>query len=137
MTKTSGQINMKKVLFAITLVAGFSVAHAADESQSRENISKRIKPVAKLHIGDPAAAAAAGPRSGDEVYNTKCMACHSTGAAGAPKKGDAAVWEERLAKGIDAVITNAINGINGMPPRGTCSDCSDDEIKAAVEFMVK
>jgi len=137
MTKTSGQTTMKKVLFAITLVAGFSVANAADESQSRENISKRIKPVAQLHIGDPEAAAAAGPRSGEDVYKTSCLACHSTGAAGAPKKGDAAQWEQRLAKGLDAVVTNAINGFNGMPARGTCAACSDDEIKAAVEYMIK
>lgn len=129
---------MKKVLFAITLVAGFSVAHAADEQLSREQVAKIIKPVGQVHIGDDSApAAAAGPRSGEDVYQASCFACHGTGAAGAPKKGDAAQWTARGEKGMDAVYANAINGFNAMPPRGTCMACSDDEIKAAVDFMMK
>ena len=128
---------MKKVLFAITLVAGFSVAQAAEDNQSSEEISKRIKPVAQLHIGDGAAAAPSGPRSGEDVYKASCFACHGTGAMGAPKTGDAAEWEKRMAKGLDQVVANAINGFNTMPPRGTCAACSDDELKAAVEFMIK
>jgi cytochrome c5 len=128
---------MKKVLFAITLLAGFSIANAADEGQSREEISKRIKPVGQLHIGSGEPAAPAGPRSGSDVYQASCFACHGTGAMGAPKKGDVAEWEKRGAKGIDAVVANAINGFAGMPARGTCAACSDDEIKAAVEFMMK
>ena len=125
---------MKKVLFAITLIAGVSVANAADDNQSRENISKRIEPVGQLHIGDPSAAVASGPRSGDDVFKTNCFACHGTGAMGAPKKGDAS-WDERMKKGLDQVVANAINGFNAMPARGTCAACSDEEIKAAVEYM--
>ena len=64
------------------------------------------------------------PRSGDEVYNTKCAVCHGTGAAGAPKFGDAGAWGGRVAKGLDT-LTNAINGINGMPAKGLCKDCSE------------
>ena len=127
---------MKKVLFAISLIASVSVAHAADDSQSRENISKRIAPVGQLHIGDPSAQVASGPRSGDDVYQANCFACHGTGAMGAPKKGDAS-WEERMKKGLDQVVANAINGINTMPARGGCAACTDEEIKAAVEFMIK
>ena len=65
------------------------------------------------------------------------MACHTTGAAGAPKIGDAAAWDERLGKGIEEVYANAINGINGMPPKGTCMSCSDDEIEATVDYIVE
>lgn len=126
---------MKRIIFAVTLMASIS-AFAADDSQSRENISKRIQPIGQLHIGDPAAAVAAGPRSGDDVYKVNCYACHGTGAMQAPKKGDAS-WEERLKKGLDQVVANAINGINGMPARGTCMSCSDEEIRAAVEYMIK
>jgi cytochrome c5 len=128
---------MKKVLFAITLLAGFSIANAADEGQSKEEISKRIQPVAQLYIGSGEPAAAAGPRSGEDVYKASCFACHGTGAMSAPKKGDAVQWATRSEKGFDAMLANAINGFNAMPARGTCAACSDDEIKAAVEFMIK
>lgn len=74
-------------------------------------------------------------RSGKDVYDSKCFACHGTGAAGAPKLGDKAAWEPRIAKGMDTLMTHAKNGFNAMPPMGTCMDCSDDELKAAIEYM--
>jgi cytochrome c5 len=129
---------MKKVLFAITLLAGSSVALAAAEDQSREAVSKRIKPVAQLYIGDSSAPAVpAGPRSGEDVFKTNCFACHGTGANGAPKPGDTADWAKRAEQGLDVVLQHAINGFNTMPAKGACMACSDDEIKAAVEFMMK
>ncbi len=85
----------------------------------------------------PEAAPAAGA-DGMAVYNRACMACHMTGAANAPKYGDKAAWDPRVAKGMDALLQSAINGVPGtaMPPRGTCADCSDDDLKAAIEYMV-
>ncbi len=114
------------------------------ESQARQQakIEENIKPVGKVNVGavpasaSAAPAEAAGPRSGDAVYNASCLACHSAGVAGAPKTGDSAAWAERVAKGMDTLLSNAINGINAMPPKGTCADCSDDEIKAAIEYML-
>ncbi len=85
----------------------------------------------------PTAAPAQVAKSGESIYNTKCMACHMTGAAGAPKLDDKANWEARIAKGQDALYQSALNGTTkGMPPRGTCMDCSDDELKATVDWMV-
>jgi len=81
-------------------------------------------------------ASGGGSRSGEEVYNSKCTACHATGAAGAPKTGVAEDWADRIAKGVDTLYTHAISGFNGMPPKGLCMDCSDDEVKAAVDFML-
>src|SRR5690606_41775601 len=72
---------------------------------------------------------------GEAVYNTACMACHAVGVLGAPKKGDKAAWDDKLAKGLDASLQNAINGINAMPPKGNCLNCSDDELLAAIKFM--
>lgn len=87
----------------------------------------------------PAAAApvvAAAPAvDGDKVYKTYCAACHVAGVAGAPKTGDKAAWDARMAQGMDTVMKNAINGIRGMPPKGTCMGCSDDELKAAIDVM--
>jgi cytochrome c5 len=88
----------------------------------------------------PAAAVAAAepakPRSGETVYTSNCMACHATGAAGAPKLGDAAAWAPRIAAGMATLMKNAINGLNAMPPKGLCMTCSDAELTAAVEYIV-
>jgi cytochrome c5 len=106
-------------------------------------IEERIRPVGTVCIegeecGAPAApAVAAGPRAGDDVYNTACAACHTSGAAGAPVTGDKAAWAPRINKGVATLVTNSIKGINAMPPMGMCMTCSEDEIKAAVEYMVQ
>lgn len=81
-------------------------------------------------------AQAAGPRSGEDVYESKCAACHISGAAGAQKLGDKAAWAPVIAKGIDVLYTSTISGLNGMPAKGLCFDCTDDELKAAVDYMV-
>ena len=73
---------------------------------------------------------------GAEIYNTKCMGCHASGAAGAPKLGDKQAWAPRIATGMDAMVASVINGKNAMPPKGACMDCSDKDLAAAVEHMV-
>ncbi|QTF94309.1 MAG: cytochrome c5 family protein [Halomonas sp. BM-2019] len=73
---------------------------------------------------------------GEAIYNQACMACHMTGAAGAPIKGDEGAWSERLEKGMDELYANSINGIGAMPPKGGHANLSDDEVKAAVDFMI-
>ena len=106
--------------------------------------AERIKPVGSVCVegeecGTAAAAGeevASGPRSGEEVYNASCGACHASGAAGAPKTGDAGAWAPRIAQGEATLVKHAIEGLNAMPPKGMCMTCSDDEIKAAVEYMV-
>ena len=76
--------------------------------------------------------------SGEQVYKKSCVTCHGTGVAGSPKVGDAAAWSSRIAKGADALYNSAINGVPGtaMMARGTCGACTDEELKAAVDFMV-
>ncbi len=124
------------ILAAATLVA--TQAWANTDAQN-DKIRERIKPVGSVCVGaecgGAVVAAAAAPRSGEEVYNTACMACHAVGVLGAPKKGDKAAWDSRLAKGLNASLQNAIKGINAMPPKGNCLNCSDDELMAAIKFM--
>ena len=74
----------------------------------------------------------------ETTYMASCFACHSTGAAGAPKvgEGNAAVWATRLEKGLDTVVGNAISGVNTMPAKGLCFTCTDEDIRALVEYMV-
>lgn len=79
---------------------------------------------------------AAAGRSGEEIYNKSCLACHMTGVAGAPKIGDGQMKARFDEKGMDGLLATSISGINAMPPKGTCFDCSDDELKAAIQYMV-
>ena len=73
---------------------------------------------------------------GQQVYQNSCQSCHAVGVAGAPKLGDKAAWAPRIATGMDALLASSINGKNIMPPRGACASCSDDDLKAAVQYMV-
>lgn len=100
------------------------------------NTGAAIKPVAKVAAAAPAAAPAAGNRSGEEVFNAVCHTCHIPGVAGAPKLGDSAAWAPRIDKGMDALLHTVYNGLNAMPIRGTCGDCTDEELKRTVEYMV-
>jgi len=124
---------------ALALVAGGASA-AMLPQQSTDEIKERIAPVAKVRVAGASETAAtgnaAGARSGDAIYNRYCLACHAAGVLGAPKINDAADWEPRLAQGMDVVLKHAIDGLNAMPPRGTCLDCSDDEIQAAIDYMI-
>ena len=133
-------------LIALIVGAFLSCSVMAVSESQQAAILERIKPDGSVCVeGDDncggavaaAAPASSGPKSGDEVYNSSCNACHSTGAAGAPKVGDAAAWTTRLDKGIDTVYANAINGLNGMPAKGLCMSCSDEELKAAVDYMIE
>ena len=83
-----------------------------------------------------AAAAPAGKADGKGTYDTTCMACHSTGAAGAPKLGDKAAWAPRIKQGANVLHDHAIKGKGAMPPKGGNMALSDDAVKAAVDFMV-
>jgi cytochrome c5 len=76
---------------------------------------------------------------GKATYDSACFACHATGAAGAPKFGDKAVWAPRIAKGMDVLKKHAIQGFKGdsgfMPAKGGRADLSDADVGAAVEYM--
>ena len=135
-------------VFAILLVilAGKLTSDVSDYKPD-EIVLENIKPVGQVYIAgesEPEAAPAAdtavastGPKSGEEVYNSACMSCHGTGAAGAPKLGDAAAWAPRIAAGMDSLLANATNGLNAMPPMGLCMACSQEELQGAIEYMVE
>ncbi|MCL4410879.1 MAG: cytochrome c5 family protein [Gammaproteobacteria bacterium] len=142
--KLSNLLSWKKV---VTVVAGITVAGGvmamSAQDMSREAIAERIKPVAKVRLaGDETAQAngqqaAEGGRSAEQVYNQACAACHTSGVLGAPRKGNADDWTDRLAQGMDVLLEHSINGFNAMPPRGGCMNCTDEEIEAAIEYMIE
>jgi len=84
----------------------------------------------------PAQQAAAVNPAGEKLYKTACFACHATGVANAPKFGDKAAWEPYIKTGMDAMVKVAMTGKGAMPPKGGAANASEDDIRAAVEFMV-
>jgi cytochrome c5 len=79
---------------------------------------------------------AKAPRAPDAILSQYCNVCHLTGWNGAPLNGDANDWQPRLSTGFDSLIKNAKQGINNMPPMGTCLDCTDTELEAAIRKML-
>lgn len=97
--------------------------------------NERLKPVGTVAVAQTPPAATAA-RAADSIYGSTCTACHASGAAGAPKLGDKAAWRARIAQGNDKLYEHALKGLNAMPARGSCSDCSDEDIKKVVDYMI-
>ncbi|MGP8308024.1 c-type cytochrome [Vibrio sp. YIC-376] len=129
---------MISVLFAALTFS--TAALASDISQSEyDAIAERIKPVGDVYLAgsEPVKAEPTGPRDGATVYGTFCIACHASGVNGAPKIGNADEWGPRIAQGKDVLLKHALEGFNAMPAKGTCMDCSDDEILAAINHLTE
>lgn len=128
----------------IAAMLSFTVVAQDLTDKQRSELEERIKPMSEICLegdsscGGPVVAVSSGPRSGEDVYNAACMACHSTGAAGAPKLGDIAGWTDRIAKGVDELYNSGVNGLagTGMIAKGGCMNCSDEEVTAAVDYMI-
>ncbi|WP_242458000.1 c-type cytochrome [Halomonas sp. YLGW01] len=123
-------------------------AASAQSDMSHDAIAERLAPVGELcrageDCGTAAMASSSGGASqssgasGEEIYGQVCMACHDTGAAGAPMKGDAEAWAPRLEKGLETLYSHAINGFNAMPAKGGNPALSDDEVKRSVQHLVE
>ena len=70
-----------------------------------------------------------------ELYNSSCSTCHETEVTGAPQTGDVLAWQQRMDKGMDALLESAINGSGGMPPLGLCMECNEADFKALIHYM--
>lgn len=127
--------------------------YTRDAAEYQAAVAGRIAPVGEVYLpgeeqgsSAPVVRAAAEPEpvaaalSGPQVYNTACIACHSTGVGGAPVVGDAAQWTDRIAQGMDLLKQHAIEGFTGsagfMPAKGGRIDLSDEEVAVAVDYMV-
>lgn len=120
-------------------------ATAVSPDMSDEAVAERLKPVAEVHIGEEkmAEAASGGDEmagaedagTGQQIYDAVCVACHANGVLDAPVIGDAQAWAPRIEKGMETLYDHAINGFKNMPARGGRASLSDDEVKAAVDYM--
>ena len=152
------------ILVAITVIimaiagtiAGRNVdANHQRNSYAQEQVVERIQPPVEVAVagggstsggmGGGDAVAVADTSGGDDVgmqtYQRACFACHGTGAAGAPRLGDAADWAPRVAQGRDILIQHAIEGYMGqrgyMPPKGGQAQLSDEAVIAALDYMIE
>ncbi len=136
--------------FAVAISVGFSITltpcMAVSDVPVDPALLQRIEPAGKVSVAGgaaaiPASTADGGSADGKAAYDKVCMACHSSGAAGAPKVGDKNAWAGRISQGMPTLYDHAIKGFQGksgmlMPPKGG-SDLSDAAVKAAVDYMVK
>ena len=119
---------------AVALVAAALLAGCSEQSKvDPELTATLIQPVARVEI--QAVTVAPGSRTGEQIVKAICAGCHDSGAAGAPKTGDAGQWGPRLALGHDGLTASAIAGKGAMPPRGGGSDLTDTEVSRAVAYL--
>jgi cytochrome c5 len=146
------------VLFVVAQIIGGKSSKTVESTADAKAVAERIKPVGELTVGAipatkvttasnavmdaiiPSANAAGAEDHGKKIYDTTCMACHAAGVAGAPKLGDKAAWAPRIAQGLDTLHTHALKGFQGkagmMPPKGGNMGAKDEDVKAAVDYMV-
>ena len=80
---------------------------------------------------------AANAHPGQGTYNAACISCHNPGISGAPRLGDVDAWQARAAKGRQALVNSTVNGLNSMPAKGMCWQCSDEDLGDAVDYMLE
>jgi len=148
-----------KRVIALAVASLITMVSVLVNADIEADIANRLSPVGKVCMaGDSCAAAvvqvATGPRTGSEIYPSGCAGCHDAGVLNSPKFGDFDAWKGRISSAeytpvkegfsrenvpetiMTKLYNSAINGIGAMPPKGLCSDCSDEEIKASVDYMI-
>lgn len=120
------------IIMLINFVAWGSKPSAGSDAMSDESVARRIQKIGVSEYKD--VNDVKSMKSGEQVFQVQCTACHSTGAAGAPKLGDDTAWGPRIKTGYDALLTSALKGKGNMAPQGG-GDFSDYEIGRAVVYM--
>ena len=145
-TTTSTKLMLIVWALAMIFIGYKSLSSFSDDSSHSEmmvdkGVLERIKPIGEVRIDSSTMVASAdstetAERSGEEIYNGKCAGCHTSGIMGAPKYASLTDWTSRIDLGLDKLTASAIAGKGGMPARGTCMDCSDNDIKVTVQYML-
>ena len=140
------KVNYQKAKFSLKLVVlllgilglAMPVFSKLSGSLTEEAITERIKPIGAVKIsGVEAVKASKKSLTPETIYTKYCSTCHQSGVLNAPKVGDKNDWNKRLEKGFDKLLLNALHGYNNMPAMGTCYKCTEDDIKASIEYMLK
>lgn len=138
----------KNMLLSLLMVAALAACSKKEAPPAAPSAPAVVveAPVVAAPAATPATAPAAAPVVvaasaadlviGEKVYGATCASCHGAAVLGAPKLGDKPSWTPRIAKGVDVLYKSAIEGLKMMPPRGGNAALKDDEVKAAVDYMV-
>ncbi len=118
-----------------------SLICAASPSEEQQQIEQRIQPVGQVHVQEEKVKnqeqTTKKETAGQKIYERFCVVCHRDGLVGAPKFHDEQGWKSRLSgRTLDDLVAAALKGLNAMPAKGTCYECNEDDIKAAVEYML-
>ena len=145
---TSGSTKLMLIVWAIAMIfIGFKALNSTsgDSSNSETMLENsglaRIKTVGEVRIETSTQVASAeivetAVRSGEEIYNSKCAGCHTSGVMGSPKFASIEDLAPRVGLGLEKLTLSAIAGKGGMPAKGTCMDCTDNDIKITVQYML-
>ncbi len=121
------------VMLSQLITTGITPAKDTQGAATDEAVAARIKPVGQVEVTDPNAPKV--EKSGKEVVDAVCSACHATGALNAPKIGDKAAWGKHIGVGLERLTQNAIKGVGQMPARGGNPDLTNTEIARAIVYM--
>ena len=140
-------IVMRAGMFSLLVLISMSIYAISDAD--RDEIEQRISPVGHVNVQksavQPSAATTPGPEkqivakkaTGQSIYEQYCIVCHRDGLVGAPKFRNEEDWKPRQAiQNIDSLTATALKGLNAMPAKGTCQECSEADMKAAIKYMV-
>jgi len=135
---------MRFIVYLSLLILPLTIKAFA--TSNRQQIEARIKPIGQVWVENkdiPSATTKSGETasenedSGKAIYERACSVCHRDGVAGAPKFRNETDWKPRLdKKTIEELVASAIKGLNAMPIKGTCVECTDEELKNAIQFML-
>jgi len=121
------------IVLLAKFVTGSKTGGAGSDAMTPEAVSDRLRPVGMVALQQAGGARAL--QGGEAVYKAACAACHSAGAAGAPKTGDAGAWSARIKQGFDTLVKHAVEGFKAMPAKGGNPDLDPIEVARAVAFM--
>ena len=145
---STGSTKLMLIVWALVMIfIGYKSFTSQSSDSSHINsmvdntVLERIKPVGEIRIDTTNIVASAesnesSERSGEEIYNSKCASCHSSGVMAAPKYASLEDWSTRIDAGLEKLTLSAIAGKGGMPPKGACMDCTDNEIKLTVQYIL-
>ncbi len=137
---------MRLSMMVCFVFSSFSL-YAIDDVESNK-IQQRIQPIGQVHVQvengtstpikvDNKAVVEVKKEVGKDVYEKHCIVCHRDGLAGAPKVQDDKDWKPRLAgRTIQDLVASSIKGLNAMPAKGTCIECTDKDLEAAIQYML-
>jgi len=137
---TAPEKKVEAVVAPAVATATAAKKEVAPEAPKVEEVAKKVEEAPKTveapKVAEAPKTVEAPKADGEAVYHSVCFACHATGVAGSPVFGNKELWAPRIATGMDALYHSAINGKGAMPPKGGKFSLSDDEVKAAVSYMV-